>query len=129
MTAEEIRGTVDTRLVGRWSEIQQAQAGYHATHGRYAQGLLTHSSIPADGVEAAPDRKHAKPTDQAESWEQLSNLPATMMSALRLDVYDGPEGVGYVVVVGVRIGGRLWQKRINVGPETWRAHGWREVVE
>lgn len=129
MTKDEILAEIDTRLAGRFGELSAAQDAYYAAHGRYAQGLDTHSTLPADGIEAAPDRSAAHPTDQAESWADLGSLPAAMLSRLRMDVYESPQGHGYVVVSEVRIAGELCRKALNVGPETSRAHGWQGVAE
>lgn len=129
MTRDEILAEIDSRLASRFPEITAAQAAYFDVHGRYAQGLETHSQAPADGTEAAPDRVSASPSDQAASWSDLGSLPASMLSRLRMDAYEAPEGHGYVVVSEVRIAGTLWRKAVNVGPEPWRAHDWQAAPE
>ncbi len=104
------------------------QPNYQRQHGRYWQGLRTHAVTPADGKAAPPDTT-VKPTDEAENWNALGvALPSSMEIATRVDTYDGPEGQGYVVIGEVEIGGRLWRKCMNVGPETYRTHAWMDVT-
>lgn len=127
MTPEEIRADIDQRLAAKAGEIVAKQAAYLAAHGRYWQGLCTHSVIPEDGEELPPDRAAEKPFYQAESWLDLGGLPETTMSALRIDTYDGPHGKGFVVVSEVMIDGQLWSRSINFGPETFRDSEWKTI--
>lgn len=129
MTLAEIRSAVDTWLANRWNAIQNAQANYVAAHGRYFQGLFTHSVRPTDGAETAPDRLADKPTDQAHRWADFINLPATMPTRIRIDVYSGPIGAGYVATVDIRVNGTNWRRSAQVGPETWRTRAWHQVTE
>jgi hypothetical protein len=44
-----------------------------------------------------------------------------------VDVYDGPQGLGYVAVArGRDAGGDIWAISRQVGPEAWREHGWQQ---
>lgn len=132
-TAAQIQQQIDQRLSGNWSKIVAAQDSYLAANGHYAQALPAASRRPVDGEEVAPDRLDASPTDQAESWRDLADrygltIPSTFMSLLRIDVYKGPGGKGYVVhAEHATADGRIFRKSVNVGPETWRDHPWHEV--
>lgn len=128
-TPAQIRNAVDTWLSNRWSAIQTMQANYLAAHGRYWQGLKTHSVRPADGAETAPDLLNDKPTDQAHRWSDVFTLPATMPARVTINVYDGPQGRGYEAIVSVKIGSDVWRRVAQVGPETHRARGWHRVTE
>ncbi len=125
-TPAQIRQAVDDRLAALWSAIQTKEAAYAAAHGgRYWQGRRTHSVIPADGGAALPDIGVTTPTDQPDPWPAALRQVAMEM-ALQIETYDGPAGVGYAATVFVRINGVVWERAAQVGPETWRQHGWRQ---
>lgn len=120
--------SIDQTLEARWADIVAAQDAFFAAHGRYAQLLPTHSTIPQDGVFAAPDRaNYGSPEDAIEAWDDLGQLPETMQSCLRIDNYGGPEGQGYMVIVQVILAGTIWQRTTAVGSESMRSHDWKEV--
>lgn len=130
--SEPILTSVDAALGARLPGLMAAQAAYYAANGTYFQGLPTHSEIPADGAELPPDRVDDHPTDQPVSWSDAAteyslSVPETMGSVLRIDVYDGPGGAGWVTVVETMIDGQLWRRSINFGPEAWRSAAWSPV--
>lgn len=127
-TAVEVRQAVDNRLANLWNAIQAKEAAYLAANGRYWQGLRTHSVAPADGATATPDVGTRTPTDQPDPWPAAVRNTGMEM-ALRIDTYDGPLGQGYQATVWVAIQGEVWGRTAQVGPETWRAAGWRRVTE
>lgn len=51
----------------------------------------------------------------------------TQWGEWQIDVYDGPDGAGYVQVLRTTQNGITYQKAINYGPEEWRTHDWAEV--
>lgn len=105
--------------------IIDAQAMYYAWNTRYWQGLPTHSQIPDVAAPSVPDMAASHPTDQPESWLDVDiYLPDPMSILMRVDTYRGPGGDGYVAVSQVIVSGTLWQRSINVGPETWRSKSW-----
>lgn len=125
MTPQEVRDEIDLRVTAAWAAIQGAQAAYFAGHGHYWQGLPSHSSIPANGAEVAPDLAGESPSDQNETWSDMGLLPALTLSRLRMDVYAGPAGPGYALISEVELGGAIWERVWHSGPETWRSFGWR----
>lgn len=126
-TPAQIRDAVDARLATLWAAIQNKEDTYAANHaGRYWQGLRTHTVTPADGVTITPNIGTRTPSDQPDPWP-LAIRNATLPMALQVDVYDGPEGVGYVATVTVAINGQDFQRSAQVGPETWRAKGWAPI--
>lgn len=61
-----------------------------------------------------------------DSWYSNEvNLPAYMVVSVRVDVYDGPQGVGYLLYAQTKQNGWTWERVINIGPEEWRAYDWR----
>lgn len=129
-TLAQVKNTVDTWLAPKWTAIQNAQATYLANKGHYFQGLITHSaSLPADGADATPDNTaSAHPTDQADKWAAFIALPAAFPCALIVDVYDGPQGTGYVAKVIVSVAGVLYTRTVQVGLETWRVVPWQQFT-
>ena len=123
-----ILAALDTRLAAFLPTIIERQEQYRSANGHYFQGLRTHAQPPSDGIDIAPDQVDRKPTDQLYAWSDVGPLPSQMGSSLSIDVYDGPSGKGYVVRLEVDINGTVWQRRWNVGPETWRSHNWRELI-
>jgi hypothetical protein len=124
-TPQEIRDDIDTRLAALWSQIQTRQAAYFAARGRYFQGLRTHATVPADGTPEVPDRFGDRPTDQAESWNDVALTPGPAPFALELHAYRGPEGPGFLAIVAVRILGTLFRRRKDSGAQPWRDTGWQ----
>lgn len=127
-----IRAAVDLALAEHLLKLQTFEASYKGDgRANYFQTLISHSTIPADGQATPPDKLAAGPTDQAEKltdfWTDAQLAPA-LPYAFRTDVYDGPEGAGYVLSAQVMIAGELWEQSVNVGPERWRESAWQVVV-
>lgn len=127
-TPAQIRQAVDDRLTALWNAIQNKQDNYAANHGgKYWQGLRTHSIDPADGTAVLPSIGTACPTDQpGQPWPNAI-LTTPIEMSLQIDCYDGPQGKGYQATVTVTISGNTWIRTAQVGPETYRAHGWRQL--
>ncbi len=134
-TLAQVRNRVNNWLSDRWPLIQARQAAYFRRHGRYFQGLPTHSEPPqhssAGDNDEIPDRLNGRPTDQAESWrdflDELHDAP--LPAAIRSDVYQGWRGFGYVITVQVRFDGDTYERAQHVGPEADRAFNWRQFVD
>jgi hypothetical protein len=111
--------------------IAQEQTAYYLSHGRYFQGLSTHSEPPSDGLASTAELANSKPTDQAESWLDWlkQKMPTTLPYAMRIDVYDGPRGHGYTITFQVVIEGINYTRQEHVGPESDRIPetGWQKV--
>lgn len=127
-TRAQIHAAVDAKLADAWGVIQTRQEAYYAVNGRYWQGLRTHAAVPIDGAEATPDIGTRTPRDQGSPWP-LAIRTASLPMALQVHCYDGPAGQGYQAIVTVQIAGRTWMRSAQVGPETWRQHGWVDATE
>lgn len=132
-THTQIQTAVDnywtTNLRAKFIAVQEAYAASHG--GRYFQGILTPTTPPDDGAVVNPDQTK-KPTDQVERWLDVftgaNALPATNWPvSVSIDVYDGPDGKGWVVNVIYTKGGETWSRSFNTGPETWRERPWERV--
>ena len=126
-TLQEIRDAVDAKLATLWTAIQAKEDAYFLANGRYWQGLRTHTVIPTEGTETLPSVGVVTPTDQPDPWP-VALRTATLPMSLQIDVYNGPEGLGYQATVTVSVLGRYYRRAAQVGPETDRAYGWREIT-
>lgn len=142
-TLNQVRNAVNSRLADLWTnQVQPRQATYFGNRGRYWQGIVTTNVdvLPANNdadvgvAEVTPDVSR-KPTDQAESWSGASiNLGSSIPMALQIDVFDGPNGRGYVGIVYARHNGNLYTRaqeahEPGVTGEPWRTHDWVLVQE
>jgi len=130
-TLTEVRDIADAWLAARWPTVQTRQETYASNHnGRYWQGLRSHSSIPIDAIDSFADLLDSHPTDQVSSWnDALPGLPTNWPVLFVMDVYDGPQGMGYVgsVYVYHTNTDRTYSRSRNEGPETWRTVAWHQV--
>ncbi len=126
-----VRDEVDVKINGVIANIIAFQAGEAGKSGKFYQVLWSHSQPPADGNLTAPDSIDSFPTDQpgksARAQWGAAILPASLEARMRVDVYDGPQGKGFVIVVQSQLNGATWQRSINYGPETYRDQGWTEL--
>ncbi|MCC7360509.1 MAG: hypothetical protein IT317_13590 [Anaerolineales bacterium] len=128
---EQVKQLVNADLSDFLTKLLTFQTEYFKTHGRFYQALDSHAVPPEDGKLVAPDLLLAGPTDQGEKaaylWQQLA-LDAALPYAVRVDVYQGPRGWGYVLTVSATLDKQEWARTINTGPETWRESDWQAVV-
>ena len=128
-TLDQIKTTVNNRLAILWPKVQAKQDAHFAAHGSYWQGLISHGTIPADGVESLPTIGAKAPTDQPDPWP-AQWLNDSYPMAVKFDVYNGPLGRGYVATLYVMVVGRLFSRAVHGGDgqETWRTHAWKDIT-
>lgn len=98
MSLASTQSDIDTALATMMTSIASAQATYFGTYGKYWQGLLSHSTLPADGVTVAADNiSGVYPTDQQITWATFGVTPGTIPAAVRVSAYQTPTGHGYTV--------------------------------
>ena len=106
--------------------LEGIQPDYLIQHGGYFQGL--HAAIPADGADYVPDPDQ-HPTDQAESYaDEGVTFPSNGPIALGIDVYDGPQGKGWIVYGLIIVAGQVWKKQADQGP-MGLSFDWRELTD
>lgn len=108
--------------------LEDYQDEYHSIHSHYFQSLASHNTPPSGAT--APDNLESHPEDQTEALSELwdyANLPDEIAWSFRVDVYDGPNGDGYVLVVETTVDNNVWHRSINFGPETYRNNDWFEL--
>lgn len=110
--------------------IAAFQEAFRSQYGIYAQTLSPYLEPPMDGKAELPslDTQNKAPTSgvTADTLFVLANMEA-FPASVRIDVYSGPTGAGYVVVAETEFSGVLWQRAINVGPEKWREQSWLDT--
>src|SRR5512137_2488471 len=129
-TLKQIQNAADNFWATHGPEVIARQNAYLAAHGHYWQGIESHGTLPDDGVATAPVLTK-RPTDQLDRWLDFFagySLPSTWPIAVRIDVCDGPQGKGWVVVVRFTKTGKTYQRSWNFGPETYRNQAWTDVT-
>jgi hypothetical protein len=121
-TLAQVRTAADNKLTTLWPNVQAREAAYFAAHGHYWQGIVTTDvdALPdnlATGtvLEMVPDLTR-KPSDQPTSWAGEGLALGSLPMALQIDVYEAPEGHGYVATVYVRYRGTTYYRSASVGP-------------
>ena len=121
MSRDEILQRCDDTYDEYQAELHARQNAFFDEAGYYFQGLSTHSVMPRDGNQTAPDFP-SMPTDFPVPWPQ-EVFPAVMPCALRIDAYNSSIGAGYVVVLLVEIEDVINIKRLSYGaftaPDQW----------
>ena len=129
MTLQQIRDAIDADLATLWPQVVSRQATYFTNHGRYWQGIVTHSVIPADGTATAADQLNLAPYYQADAWPTGAGISAfTKPYALEIWEYNGPSGPGFVGFCWVRVAGNLYLRVKDCGVEDYRTQGWAQVA-
>jgi len=134
MSLTTVRNKINTWLTPRWANLVNKQEAYKTTNGHYFQGLWTHTTdleqTDALDGDTIPDNLASNPTDQPHDWRVLiGNIFDTLPlpARLRFDVYDGPQGKGWVACLQVKYKTDIYQRCKQVGPETDRTHNWRKL--
>lgn len=100
---------------------------YRSTRDGYWQGLATHEQVPEDGGEFEPDATRV-PVGEETTWALLGvPLPAAMPLSVRVDVYSGPAGEGWILVGEVGVNSQIWRRCVGHGPEL-RTADWQIVA-
>ena len=136
MSIQIVKDRIDNWLAPRWSWLVGKQDDYFVSHGRYFQGLWTHTAEveqdEVDVLDEVPNNLDSKPTDQTHTWRDavgnaFDALP--FPCRLRLDVYEGPQGHGWIAILEVLYQGEVYVRSKQVGPETHHTHDWRLVQQ
>lgn len=121
---------IDDRITIFMDWLIQRQHEYYSFSGKYAQMLRTHYMLPADGIHQYPDGWFNHPIDQQYAWPDLNAIQFEPMPvAIHIDVYNGPEGPGFVCCFTLLLGGIPYQRCVNYGPEALRNRAWSPLEE
>ncbi len=126
-TLIQVRNRIDTWLTNHWSIVVTRESTYAGNHGgKYWQGLITHSIVPAHTGAVVGDsvgnQFTLQPTDQNSNWNDAlpgeTWLTETWPAALVIDTYDGPLGKGWVATIYVRYNSTIYFRVKAFGPDT-----------
>lgn len=117
---------VDADVEKLWRVILERQYQYNdMTGGFYFQGLQT-GPVPAIGEKTPFVDWWRSPMDQAYKWTDIAIVPIMDLPfAIAIDVYDGPQGRGFVARFLVRVEKTVYSRSLNEGPETWHNTDWQ----
>ena len=108
-------------------QISRLQSSRAAVKAPLLQLPSTHAQIPAAALKAPPDPGRAVGID---SWySNAVDLPVSMTTSVRVDVYEGPRGWGYVIISTMEYAKINWTRAVNYGPESWRSRDWEPWAE
>jgi hypothetical protein len=113
-----------------WWWLLDRQLEYYNLSGNFCQMFWSHEILPAVEKGEYPNGWYKHPTDQDWSWDDLAAIRYEPLPfAIKVDVYDGPNGAGFVACYRTIINGVPWERCRNYGAESSRAHPWEEVKE
>jgi hypothetical protein len=120
------------------AQTQQQNARFQRD-GQYEQVLPQKAELAAEGVVLVPQARtqggrgvdvQQRATSDAEPFISPLTTPAPGEVEFRVDVYESPQGWGYVVVAEwTDEQGTRWAMSENHGPLTWVGHSWQPVGE
>lgn len=132
-TLAQLQAKVDSWVDTNWdSVIVATQDAYLATHGNYFQGLVTHSTPPDTQSNkynsTTGDNLATSPHDQSETWlDVFPSVNTPIDFSLVSNVYTGPLGKGFWLVLDVLYQGVLYRRSKGHGPENHDL-AWHEVI-
>ena len=116
---------IDTQLNELQLQLERLQSARLARNAPLLQLSTTHAQpvdLDRDPRGLAPDLRRRVGID---SWYSAAvEVPDVLLAAVRVDVYDGPRGWGYVIVAETTHNGQRWIREINIGGESWRELDW-----
>lgn len=136
MSLTTVRNRVDNWLTAsRWQNLVDRQEAFLLAHGKYFQGKWTHAAIvtQTDALtgDTIPTALADHPHDQVQDWRNFTGnifdaLP--FPCRLRIDVYQGPQGWGWVACLQVIYNGNTYERSRSVGPDASRTSAWALVA-
>lgn len=112
----------DKEINDIYLQVSRLQSQRAAADAPLLQLPSTHAGIPPAALKLAPDPGRRVGLD---SWYSNDvDLPEAMSVSVRVDVYQGPRGWGYVLVSVMEYSKVNWIRVTNIGPESWRDEDW-----
>ena len=99
-----------------YQDLHDIEQAWFDAKGRYFQGKRTMSAVP-DFRENRRVELGFGLTDQVDDWRDVGYQDEYAPILLRVDVYSGPKGHGFIVTAEVKIDGQVWQNQMHEGPE------------
>jgi hypothetical protein len=102
-------------------QMRFVQEKWFKANGRFFQGKSTMPSPPPVSTDGRVALEFGL-TDQVDDWRDVGYVDQIAPVQLRADVYEGPQGHGYIVTARFLAGQRLWANHMHVGPEQRNVH-------
>ena len=116
---------IDRQLNDLQLQLERLQSARLARNAPLLQLPTTHAApvdLDREPRGQAPDLRRRVGID---SWYSAAvEAPELLLATVRVDVYQGPAGWGYVIVAETVHNGQRWIREINIGGESWREHDW-----
>jgi len=124
-TPAGVRADANSYLDDMVTNIATKQTDYHTANSEYWQGLPTHSVIPVDDSDNAPDQLGGSVTGHT-SWTTFGvTVPGVSNISFRVNAYISPIGEGYQVVGEIVLGTDTYTRGVNVGADSsFTTDGW-----
>ena len=97
-------------------DIYQIEEAWREQNGRYFQGKNTMRRPPSYREIEKVDLGFGL-TDQLDSWRDVGYADIYASVRFKVDVYEGPQGHGFIVTVETMVDGRIWRLQAHSGPE------------
>lgn len=101
-----------------YRDLWYVQRKWFAFHGRYFQGLPAAVNVSEHTSNSRVE--HVTPVSQLDGWGDIGLRMASVPVQFWCDVYEGPDGHGYIVTCVVKVNGELWVNQLHLGPEEYR---------
>lgn len=101
-----------------YKKIYLNQIKWFNKNGRYFQGRKTTSKVPKY---QKPEKLILGPglSDQVDNWSEFGMLDDDSAPVqITCDVYEGPNGHGYVLTAKFSIENQIWQNQMHIGNES-----------
>jgi len=116
---------IDRQLNDLQLQLERLQSDRLARNAPLLQLPTTHAQpvdLDREPRGLAPDLRRRVGID---SWYSAAvEVPEVLLATVRVDIYNGPKGWGYVIVAETVHNGQRWIREINVGGEQWRERDW-----
>lgn len=111
-----------------YQDIWKIQKIWFQERGRYFQGKATMSVVP-DYKNDEKVELGFGPSDQIDDWRSVGYADEYAPVQLRCDVYEGPQGHGFIVTSRMKIDGGVWKNQLHHGAEARGIQNYRWVKE
>lgn len=123
-TLKQIRDKADAKLATFWVNLQTKQDAYFAKHGKYFQMLISPVDVVIDGLDS--DYVDRVPSDEKFVIDRDFSFAKKIPFQIRVDEWNGSEGVGYIATVYVQLlDGRIFTRNRDSNQND---SGWYEYV-
>ena len=125
-----LQSSIDSVWASAAVALNAHQSNFLANRGNYWGVVRTHSVIPSHTLSklnsTVPDSLNIGSGGDYNNW--IAIHPEWTATPLPCNVivlaYNGPDGRGYEVVLQFIWEGNLYERHINIGPETYRNAPW-----